>query len=182
MNDEKECLKIFNNITKKGENEGYCDWEKYVIKEIKNYNEEKLLNLEKRTEIKYEKIAGDRYAVGPIMQQILSVAVLLMTFVVTSVLAIMGTFVATYNFEMDQEVALKFSTLVGNTLFSFGYESVLLAYILSGILLLLWIVSVFYDAWKRKMTKDKKVYYEELLKVIAKEKERRAKEDVEKKD
>lgn len=184
MRTEKECQKKFNSIIDEKVNLSYSAWEMDILPEIQKLDDRQLLDLEKKTEINYKMLQLEDKGVLPvIMQQFFTTAGILVPFLGGTALTIIGTKLSTYNFDMTREEAINYSQIVEDLFFSFGSAIMDWAFAIVGLYLLFWIIFTILDVRKQEQKAKKQVYYEALLEVIRKEKERRekTKEDEEQK-
>ena len=167
MVEDKECQKRFNKIIKRKENEGYVEWRKWVVGQIEDYDAEKLQNLVKRTEINMKMAEEDCYLKVPgIMVNVISLAAVLITAIVTMLLTTMGDVFDVYNNQIDKSMLNKYAELVSETMMELSGQN------LSGcgtfIIIYMILLSVENLISEKNILRRArtKIYYAELLDIL----------------
>lgn len=121
MNKEKESKQRFKRIINGKENQGYTNWKKWVLDEIKGYDDEKMQNIIKRYEIKMEREERDERAnLFSLVSQYIVIFAALVPYLGNIVLTSVCTQIGVYNFETNAQMQQEFSNIVRNTLQEIG--------------------------------------------------------------
>ena len=121
MNKEKESKQRFKKIIKGKENQGYTNWKKWVLEEIKDYDDEKMQNIIKRYEIKLEREERDESAnLFSLVSQYIVVFIALVPYLGNIVLTSVCTQIGVYNFETNEQMQQEFLNIVRDLLQEIG--------------------------------------------------------------
>ena len=175
MVESMECRKRFDEIPAGKENKGYVEWEKWVLEQVRDYDEGKLKNLIKRIEIELKLMECDS-GLKDILKEFTPIISVILTVSITVIIAFTSSIYDIYPLNIDMQSVDKFAESIGSSLFEL-YGKILKFYIAFTFLYMLYIlIDKWIDRNRLLRRTRKKVYYEELLEILKIEMTKRSNE------
>lgn len=161
----KECREKFDVIVKGKENEGYVEWKKWIIEQIKGYNQEQIQNLIKRNEIRLKQAtADDGFSLSSFVAQCVTCLIAVITFLGSLIMTVLNIEIDAYTMEFEGESNLP--EMVVQVMLKNASDVIDLVGI-AVLFCILWVgFAVYKDARTKRKKNDDKIYYEELLIVL----------------
>lgn len=167
MVESKECRERFDKITKGLENKGYMDWKKWVLEQVEDYTDEKLQNLVKRTEIKLRMADEERGLIAPdIMKEFIPFITILLTTLVTTVVAMVNTTTTIYNSRIDEAHVVEYAELIGNASSELFGQLLAACAVYAVVYMLLYALEKHLDRRTLSNKAKTRIYYRELLEIL----------------
>lgn len=165
MVESMECRKRFDEIPAGKENKGYVEWEKWVLEQVRDYDEGKLKNLIKRIEIELRLMQCDS-GLKDILKEFTPIISVILTVFITIIIALTSSIYGIYPPNIDMQSVDEFAEIIGSSLFEL-YGEILKFYIAFTFLYMLCIlIDKCIDRNRLLRRTRKKVYYEELLEIL----------------
>lgn len=163
----KECKKKFDVIVEGKENEGYVEWKRWIVEQVKEYDVIRLTNLCKRCEIKLKTCCkDDGFSVFAIFTHIVSCILIALPFVGGMVFSAFTTSSSVYQDALEESVMQEYVLIVQEaiTKLSTGIISYIIIGACSSIVLLAIMSAI--DARMVRENNKSKIFYEELIEIL----------------
>ena len=169
MINNAECRKRFDKIILGIENESYTSWERWVLEQIKDCNEEQILNMIKRIELKLKIVSIDEdFKTFPIMGHFGTILLTLIPFLGGFIITSFNIQIEAYKTVIADNDMYQFAEILNNTITKLGTQITTMACIYALVIFVFIVIAKLWDSHSLKKRYKDRIYYEELLKVLSK--------------